>query len=71
MNNTEMEPMVIPYQKVGDYYLPVFTYQSEDHPIGHWGRMRRDYLMEHQPVYASSTCTRLLKYFVRPASTSS
>ena len=51
MNNAEMQPMEIPYQKVGDYYLPVFTYPAADRPIGPWGMMRRDYLKEHQPAY--------------------
>lgn len=53
MNSHEMQPMEIPYKKVGDYYLPVFTYPAADHPIGHWGRMRRDYLKEQHPVYFS------------------
>ena len=51
MNNAETQPMEIPYQKVGDYYLPVFTYPAADRPIGPWGMMRRDYLKEHQPAY--------------------
>ena len=53
MSNKEMQPMEIPYQKVGDYYLPMFTYPAAKRPIGHWGRMRRDYLKEHRPVYFS------------------
>ena len=53
MNNAEMQPMEIPYQKVGDYYLPLLSYPVADRPIGHWGRMRRDYLKEHRPVYFS------------------
>ena len=53
MNNNEMQPMEIPYKKVGDYYLPMFSYPAADRPIGHWGRMRRDYLKEHRPVYFS------------------
>ena len=53
MNNNEMQPMEIPYKKVGDYYLPMFSYPAADHTIGHWGRMRRDYLKEHRPVYFS------------------
>jgi len=51
MNNNEMHPMEIPYKKVGDYYLPMFSYPAADRPIGHWGRMRRDYLKEYRPVY--------------------
>ncbi len=51
MNNAEMQPMEIPYQKVGDCYLPVFTYPAAGRPIGPWGMMRRDYLKEYQPAY--------------------
>lgn len=53
MTNNEMQPMEIPYKKVGDYYLPMFSYPAADRPFGHWGRMRRDYLKEHRPVYFS------------------
>lgn len=53
MNNNEMHPMEIPYKKVGDYYLPMFSYPAADRPIGRWGQMRRDYLKEHRPVYFS------------------
>ena len=45
--------MKLEYQKVGDYYLPLLSYPVADRPIGHWGRMRRDYLKEHRPVYFS------------------
>ena len=51
MNTTEKQPIEIPYKKVGDYYLPIITYPDADRSIGHWGRMRRDYLKEHRPVY--------------------
>lgn len=51
MNTTDKQPIEIPYKKVGDYYLPMITYPDADRPIGHWGRMRRDYLKEHRPVY--------------------
>ena len=53
MTNNEMQPMEIPYKKVGDYYLPMFSYPAADRPIGRWGQMRRDYLKEHRPVYFS------------------
>ncbi|MBQ8617223.1 MAG: TnpV protein [Clostridia bacterium] len=43
--------MKLEYQKVGDYYLPLLSYPAAARPIGHWGRMRCDYLKEHQPVY--------------------
>ena len=53
MNNNEKQPMEVPYKKVGDYYLPMFSYPAADRPIGRWGQMRRDYLKEHRPVYFS------------------
>ena len=53
MNNNEKQPMEILYKKFGDYYLPLFSYPAADRLIGHWGRMRRDYLKEHRPVYFS------------------
>ena len=53
MTNNEKQPMEIPYKKVGDYYLPMFSYPAADRPIGRWGQMRRDYLKEHRPVYFS------------------
>lgn len=51
MNNTDMQPMEILYKKVGDYYFSMLTYPAANRPIGHWGRMRHDYLKEHRPVY--------------------
>lgn len=45
--------MKLEYQKVGDYYLPLLSYPAADRPIGHWGRMRRNYPKEHRPVYFS------------------
>lgn len=51
MSKNEMHSMEIPYHKVGDYYLPVFSYPAADRPIGCWGMMRRDYLEEHHPAY--------------------
>ena len=39
------------YELIGDYYIPVLTLSSaEQHPIGKWGRMHRDYLKEHRPI---------------------
>lgn len=45
--------MKLEYQKVGDYYFPLLSYPAADRPIGYWGRMRRDYLKEHRPIYFS------------------
>lgn len=53
MSNTDKHPLEIPYKKVGDYYLPMLTYPAVNRPIGHWGRMRLNYLKEHRPVYFS------------------
>lgn len=59
MNNNEMQPMEIPYKKVGDYYLPMFSYPAADRPIGHWGRMRRDYLKPFSKTYLKTLHNQL------------
>ncbi len=51
MNTIDKQLIEIPYKKVGDYYLPMITYPDAERPIGHWGRMRWDYLKEHRSVY--------------------
>jgi len=39
------------YELIGDYYIPVLALSSEEqHPIGKWGRMHREYLKEHRPI---------------------
>ncbi len=39
------------YELIGDYYIPVLTLSSEEqHSIGKWGRMHREYLKEHRPI---------------------
>ena len=39
------------YERIGDYYIPVFTLSSEEQrSIGKWGRMHREYLKEHRPI---------------------
>ena len=39
------------YELIGDYYIPVLALSSEEqHPIGKWGRMHRDYLKEHRLI---------------------
>ncbi len=40
----------ITYITTGDYYVPDLKIPEETRPIGHWGRMHRDYLKEHRPV---------------------
>ena len=35
------------YIRCGDYYIPDIRLPEETRPIGHWGRMHRDYIKEH------------------------
>ena len=42
--------MKIQYIRVGDYYIPDLTLPEETRPMGKGGRMRRDYLREHNPI---------------------
>ena len=39
------------YELVGDYYIPLLSLPTkQQHPIGKWGRMRWNFLMEHRPL---------------------
>lgn len=39
------------YELTGDYYIPLLALPSkEQRPIGKWGRMRWNFLMEHRPL---------------------
>ena len=39
------------YELIGDYYIPILVLPSEEqHPIGKWGWMHREYLREHCPI---------------------
>lgn len=38
------------YVLVGDYYIPDLKLPHEEHPIGKYGRMHREYLKEHNPM---------------------
>ena len=39
------------YERIGDYYIPVFALSSEEQrPIGKWGRLHRDYIKKHRPI---------------------
>lgn len=40
----------IAYVLVGNYYIPDLKLPKEERSIGKYGRMHRDYLMEHNPV---------------------
>ena len=43
--------MELTYTKVGDYYIPdIKAPDAPKHPIGKYGRMRKQYLAEHRPV---------------------
>ena len=43
--------MEITYTQIGDYLYPNITLGEEEKlPIGKYGRMRKKYLQEHQPV---------------------
>lgn len=43
--------MNIEYIRSGDYYIPDLKLPEENRPIGKWGRMHRDYLKEHRPIF--------------------
>ena len=38
------------YVLVGDYYIPDLRLPEEDRPIGKWGQMHKEYLMEVKPI---------------------
>ena len=39
------------YELTGDYYIPLLALPTQtQRPIGKWGRMRRNFLMEHRPL---------------------
>ena len=40
----------IKYVLAGEYYIPDLKLPAEERPIGKYGRMHRDYLMEHNPM---------------------
>ncbi len=40
----------IEYVLAGEYYIPDLKLPAEECPIGKYGRMHRDYLMEHNPM---------------------
>ena len=48
----------IDYILVGDYYIPDLKLPEEDRPIGHYGRLHREYLkQEHLAWYSSLILT--------------
>ncbi len=44
------------YIRCGDYYIPDIRLPEENRPIGRWGRMHRDYLKEHRPIFFNDLC---------------
>lgn len=42
--------MNITYIKSGDYFIPDISIHETSKPIGHFGRMRRKYLQEENPL---------------------
>lgn len=35
----------------GDYYIPNLQLPEVNQPIGKWGRMHREYLKKHRPIF--------------------
>ena len=55
MDNSLFEQYGGSYTMVGDYFLPnLIIEESEQRPIGKYGRMRKRYLKEHRPVLYSN-----------------
>ena len=44
----------ITYQLNGDYLLPNLTMEKMEKPLGRYGRMRKEYLQDHQPMLFQS-----------------
>ena len=44
------------YIRCGDYYIPDIRLPEETRAIGRWGRMHRDYIMEHKPIQFNVLC---------------
>ena len=58
MQKSIFEQMGGTYTQVGDYLLPNLTIdESEQQPIGKYGRMRKRYLKEHRPVLYTNLLT--------------
>lgn len=57
--------MELTYTRAGDYVIPNIVL-SQTGSIGHYGRLRRDYLKEHRPVIFNtlvllSVCFRICR----------
>ena len=44
------------YIRCGDYYIPDIRLQEKIRPIGRWGRLRRDYIKEHNLIRFNDLC---------------
>ncbi len=44
----------IDYILVGDYYIPDLKLPEENRPVGHYGRLHREYLKQEHPARYSS-----------------
>ncbi len=49
-NYTYDEHNGLRYTLVGDYYIPDLELTEEPRPIGIWGRMHKDYLVQYHPA---------------------
>lgn len=45
--------MTLTYRRTGDYFIPNIALVEFQGEIGHYGRMRREYLKEHCPILYS------------------
>ena len=45
--------MTLTYRRTGDYLIPHIILTEFHGEIGHYGRMRREYLKEHRPILYS------------------
>ena len=45
--------MTLTYRRTGDYFIPNIALAEFQGEIGHYGRMRREYLKEHCPILYS------------------
>ena len=58
MQKSIFEQMGGTYTRIGDYLLPNLTIdESEQQPIGKYGRMRKRYLKEYRPVLYTNLLT--------------
>lgn len=49
-NNEVIRDDRLGYLQIGDYFIPDLKLPQENRSIGKYGRMRRDYLQEHNPI---------------------